>query len=123
MHALSRATEAPVPEGKSITHRERHAGSPLQFPRHDSDGTHVGSAEQVADSPQQLVATHSAQAFVPYGNPQAFVGSPTPSWMPTIWRQANKAAPTATAATHTTTPTHKRTMAGECSARVRGVEA
>jgi hypothetical protein len=65
MHALSGATEAAVPDGKSITHCERHAGSPLQFPRHDSVGTHVGSAEHAADSLQQLVAIHSAHAFVP----------------------------------------------------------
>jgi len=43
--------------------------------------------------------------------------------MPTIWRHANKAAPTATAATHPTTPIHKRTMAAECTPRAPDVAA
>jgi hypothetical protein len=48
-----------------MTHRDRQAGSPAQFPMHDSNGAHAGSAEHAADSLQQLVATHSAHVFVP----------------------------------------------------------
>jgi hypothetical protein len=89
-HALKAETSLAVPVGLSIVHCDRQAGSPSHRPRHAAYAAHTGSAAHVVDSAQQLVSTHEAQPFVPYGKPQALVtrscagSSPTP----TSWRHA-----------------------------------
>jgi len=69
-HAPSAGKDEPGPGCVSSRHCERQAGSPLQPPRHVAKGEHKGSDEQAVDSAQQLVLTHEAHVFVPYGKPQ-----------------------------------------------------
>ena len=100
-HALKAETSLAVPTGLSMVHCDRHFGSPLHLPKHDSYAEHTGSAAQAVDSAQQLVLTHEAHVFVPYGRPQMLVtrSSGGLSVMPTSWRQARTPVIAVTAAT------------------------
>ena len=62
---------------------------------------HAALAEQAVDSEQQLVLTHEAHSFVPYGRPQMLVTKSVGglSVIPTSWRQATTPVITLTTAT------------------------
>jgi hypothetical protein len=58
-----RAVTVPEDAGYDSKHRAQHVGSPLQAPKHASNGWHAGSPAHFAASAQQLEFAQEAQAF------------------------------------------------------------